>query len=568
MNLPNQPQPKLEINLKPLKLKILPAIIISILLAAFIIYFNVPVFNLRFLGWPFAVMFITFPLMGIAKARKAISIAYILLVGYIVVAGLISAGLFRAKDYRNLIGEVASSDFTELISPVRLDQIPVVDRSFAASLAEKKLGEDFALGSRVQLGKPTRQMVDGKLFWVIPLLHSGFFKWLANASDGTPGYIMVSATNPQDITFVRELKGKPIKLVYQPEAYFNHDLHRHMYLNGYMTRGIGDFTFEIDDEGEPYWTITLYNHKVGVSGSEAEALALVHAGTGKITYYPMIRTDKGWSDEKIPAWVDRVQPAEFVLEQLDWWGKYVKGFWNTLFGKRNMLMVTEGYNIIYGNDTRSYFYTGMSSVGSDEGTVGFMLTDTRTKKTHLYRMSGATEYAAMQSAEGKVQNFKYTATFPILVNMNGMATYFMTLKDGAGLVKQFAFVSVKDFSLVGVGETIKAARDNFQMTLAGSRMGVLAEGSSQRVQVSGSISRIGKDIKESRAYYYISIQEKPGLIFIATTDLSSYLPVSERGDRVELEYLETTDREINLTGFKNTALEKDPAPAAPVEVTP
>lgn len=568
MNQPNPMQPKVDIKLKPIKLKVLPAIILSIVIAAFIIYFNVPVFNLRFLGWPFVLMFVALPLMGITKAKKAVSILYLVLAAYIIIAGLISAGIFRANSYRNMIGEVASSNFTELISPVRLDQIPVVDRDYAASLAEKKLGEDFALGSRVQLGKPTRQMVQGKLFWVIPLLHSGFFKWLSNASTGTPGYIMVSATNPQDITFVRELNGKPVKLVYQPEAYFNHDLHRHMYLKGYMTRGIGDFTFEIDDNGEPYWTITLYNHKVGVSAPEAEALALVHAGTGKITYYPMVRKDKGWSDENIPEWVDRVQPAEFVLQQLDWWGKYVKGFWNTLFGKRDMLMVTDGYNIIYGNDNRSYFYTGMSSVGSDEGTVGFVLTDTRSKRTHLYRMSGATEYAAMSSAEGKVQNFKYMATFPILVNMNGMATYFMTLKDGAGLVKQFAFVSVKDFSLVGVGETIKAARDNFQMTLAGSRVGILPEGSSQRIRVSGSIARIGKDIKESRAYYYLSLDEKPGMIFIATTDLSSYLPVTERGDRIEIEYLESSDREINLTGFKNLGLESSIAPKQEDEVLP
>jgi hypothetical protein len=61
-------------------------------------------------------------------------------------------------------------------------------------------------------------------------------------------------------------------------------------------------------------------------------------------------------------------------------------------------------------------------------------------------VSGATEYAAMQSAKGKVQQYEYYATFPILVNLNGIATYFMTLKDAAGLVKMYCFVSVKDFS--------------------------------------------------------------------------------------------------------------------------
>jgi hypothetical protein len=213
------------------------------------------------------------------------------------------------------------------------------------------------------------------------------------------------------------------------------------------------------------------------------------------------------------------------------------------------------YNIIYGNDQRSYFYTGMTSVGADEGTVGFMLTDTRTKKTHLYRMSGATEYAAMQSAEGKVQNFKYIATFPILVNINGMATYFMPLKDGAGLVKQYAFVSVKDFSVVGVGESIKAARDNYQMTLASSRIGVLAVGSAEKISIEGTIKRIGADVKESRAYYYIVLNERPGFVYIATTDLSPFLPVTSAGDKVHIEYLQSSDKEINLIGMKNENME-------------
>ncbi|MDD4309705.1 MAG: hypothetical protein PHO32_04950, partial [Candidatus Cloacimonetes bacterium] len=271
-------------------------------------------------------------------------------------------------------------------------------------------------------------------------------------------------------------------------------------------------------------------------------------------YYPLIQGEDGFSDANIPAWVDRVQPAYFVMPQLTWWGKYVRGFWNTLFGKRDMLMVTEGYSVIFGRDNRSYFYTGLTSVGSDEGTVGFTLIDTRDKSTHLYRVSGATEFAAMQSAEGKVQNFGYSATFPILVNLNGNATYFMTLKDSAGLVKMFCFVSVKDFSLVGVGESMKGARDNYQMAIAGSRIGSLPEGSIEKETSEGTIARIGSDIKDGRTFYYFSLQEKPGIIFIATSNLSSFLPITSSGDKVRIGYLRSTDKEISLTELKNLAL--------------
>jgi hypothetical protein len=399
-------------------------------------------------------------------------------------------------------------------------------------------------------------MVKGRLFWVVPLLHSGFFKWLSNQENGTPGYIMVSATNSQDIRFIRELNGEPIKLRYQRNAYFNHDLKRHLYLNGYTGIAMAGDTFELDDKGQPHWTITVYNNKIGVSAPEALGLATVHAGTGEINYYPLIRTENGFSDKLIPAWVDRVQPSYFVIPQLNWWGRYVRGFWNTLFGKRDMLSTTAGFNVIYGNDGHSYFYTGMSSVGSDESTVGFVLTDTRTKKTSLYRVSGATEYAAMRSAQGKVQQFKYYATFPILVNLNEVPTYFMTLKDAAGLVKMYCFVSVKDFSLVGVGESVKSARENFQMGLASSRIGSLPDGSVDQVTLEGSINRISSDIKDGRSFYYFSLLDTPNLIFVATSNLSSYLPLSHPGDRIKLTYLTTGEREININSFKNLAIEE------------
>jgi len=543
-----------QIDLNQLKLKPVWSIILSILLVLFVLYFVLPVLALRFLTWifPFAICLV--PVWLNPKARRWVNYIYLLMAAWMILGSVFSSGVFNAKSYRNLIGKVESTNFSELVSPVNLDQVPIIDRTFAASLAEKKLGEDFALGSRVTLGYPTIQMVDNKLFWVVPLLHSGFFKWLSNTGDGTPGYIKVSATNFQDITFVRELNNKPIKIRYQKNAFFGQDLYRHLYLNGFSGVGLAGDTFEIDDKGEPYWSITTYTHKIGILANEATGLATVHAETGEIKYYPLLKGENGFDDSRIPGWVDRVQPSYFVMPQLSWWGKYVRGFWNTLFGKRDMLMTTEGFNVIFGNDHRSYFYTGLSSVGSDEGTVGFTLIDTRNKQTHLYLVSGATEYAAMRSAEGKVQNFKYMATFPILVNMNGKPTYFMTLKDGAGLVKMFCFVSVSDFSTVGVGETIKAARDNFQMALAGSRIGNLAEGSAEKTTLEGTVARLGSVIKDGRTFYYFSLKENPGVIYIATSNLSSYLPLTSIGDKVRIAFLRSEDKEISLTELKNLSM--------------
>jgi len=551
----------MEIKFNPPRLSLIASITIAVALALFVLYFWLPVLAPVFLDWIPALCFVLAPLLSIGKIRRYVIWAYGFLAVWLAVALIISLPLFRAKDYRNVIGKVNQTEFSQLISPVSLDQIPTVDTQYAAALAEKTLGEDFALGSRVTLGRPTRQMVDGKLFWVIPLLHSGFFKWLANTSEGTPGYIKVSAINPRDVEFVRQVEGAPVKIKYQPNAFFNQDLRRHLYLHGYAGYGIGGYTFELDDSGQPHWTITLFSHEVGVRAQDAVKMLTIHAETGKISEYAITKTADGFNVDKVPAWVDRIQPAEFILTQLNWWGKYVRGFWNTLFSKRNMLMVTAGYNIVYGSDGRSYVYSGMSSVGADEGTVGFVLSDTRTKRTHLYRMSGATEYAAMRSAEGKVQNYKYQATFPILVNLGGLATYFMPLKDGAGLVKNFAFVSVKDYSVVGVGETIKAARDDYQMALSSSRVGNLAQQAAEQASLKAAVSRIGIDVKEGKTYYYLSFNEAPGKVFIGGSDLSNYLPLTKAGDMLSIQYLKTGDKEVSLIALINESLET-PEPAA------
>lgn len=545
-------------NFPKLDLRFWVALIWFVVIAGLVLYFVKPVFNLRFVHWILPLVVCLLPLLAWRKVRKVVAVIIPLLLIWLVLVPLFSSGMFNPGKYRNLIGQVQQTEFSQLVSPVDLNQVPIIDSAFAASLAEKKLGEDFALGSQVVLGTPTIQRVDAKLYWVVPLLHSGFFKWASNTSKGTPGYIKVSATDPQDITFVRQLKGKPIQIRYQRNAYFGQDLYRHLYFHGFMGKGLAGDTFELDDEGEPYWTITTYTHAVGVSAPEATGLATVHAGTGKIDYYPIQKlADGSFDDSRVPAWVDRIQPSYYVIPQLSWWGRYVRGFWNTLFGKRDMLEVTDGYNVIYGRDQRSYFYTGLSSVGADEGTVGFSLTDTRSKKSHLYRLSGATETAAMRSAEGKVQNFRYSATFPILVNLNGKPVYFMTLKDGSGLVKMFSFVSVGDFSLVGVGETVREARDHYQLALADSRVGRLDDALENEQTLTGTLTRFGSDIKDGRTYYYFRLDSAPDKVFTATSNLSGLLPLTNVGDSLRVSFEQTPDQEVSLTKLVNLSLEKN-----------
>jgi hypothetical protein len=413
----------------------------------------------------------------------------------------------------------------------------------AMKLGDKKLGEVPALGSVSKLGDFHIQAVDGELFWVAPLVHKDFIKWITNL-DGSSGYVMVSASNPQDVRLIQEIDSKPIKIVYQPQAYFLQDLQRHIYINGIVDVGMTDFTLEIDDNGIPYWITTLYTHKIGFGGADAVGVCTVNAQSGEV---------KRYSIEDAPSWIDRIQPENFVIEQINNWGLYVKGFLNSVISEEGVLVATEGTSLVYGQDSKSYWYTGITSSGSDESTIGFMLVDTRTKEAKLYKQPGATETAAMTSAEGKVQEKNYNATFPVMYNILNTPTYVSSLKDKAGLVKSVAFISVEDFSLLAIGETKEEAFRNYKDVLASNGNSITIDNSSQKEELEDIVLRISADVKNANTYYYIILDSKD-IIFSATSSISNEIPLTTVGDRVKISYEKTQSDFVDIIEFKNLTL--------------
>lgn len=477
----------------------------------------------------------------IAKNNFFIAIVLILIVAAI--PFVISSPIFHSKSYRNLIGNVEESNFDKDVSPVSVKDIRIVDEEMAMKLGDKKLGEIPAVGSISKLGQFHIQSVNGELYWVAPLVHRDFIKWITNL-DGTSGYVMVSASNPQDVRLVQELDGKPVKLVYQPDAYFFQDLHRHMYINGIVNAGMTEFSLEINDEGRPYWVTSLYEHKVGFSGSDATGVAVVDAQTGEVSRY---------SIEDAPGWIDRIQPEKFVADQINDWGLYVKGFLNSVISEEGVLVATEGTSLVYGDDGKSYWYTGITSAGGDESTIGFMLVDTRTKEAKLYKQPGATETAAMRSAEGKVQEKNYQATFPVMYNILGTPTYVSALKDKAGLVKMVAFVSVEDFAILGLGETKDEALINYREALSSEGNNINIENDTTKKDIEGIVKRISPDVKGGNTSYYLTI-DSDNNIFVATSKVSTELPLTVVGDKVKIAYQEGKTGVVDIIEFDNLNL--------------
>lgn len=538
--------------------------LVLVLLAGFIlVYMNMPTISYGFTGFPALLIVLTAiwiflnnpfkviqtqnnaPSFKIGKpGRIPLILLAVLLVYITIVPVLTSWALFRTNDYRDLIGKVETeSNLSSHMLPISIEKIRVVDQPLAQLLGDKVLGSQSALGSQVTLGTFNIQKVNNDLYWVAPLLHSGFFKWQKNMQ-GTNGYVMVNACNERDVKLVQEINGKKVYIKYQSEAYFFDNLERYLYFHGYCNVGLTDYSFEIDDAGTPYWVVTKYKKTIGFAGEEAQGVVIVNAQTGEINDYSIANT---------PKWVDRIQPGEFIETQLNNWGNYVKGFWN--FSNEGKLKITESVSMVYGEDNNAYWYTGLTSVGSDESTVGFVLVNTRTKKAVWYKQSGATEFAAQNSAKGKVQEKGFSASMPIPYNINNIPTYVLTLKDNGGLVKMYAMVAIEDYTIVGVGNTLREALMAYKNAFNQSGNKITTKSKTEKNIIKSVITRINGDVKNGNTYYYFTLRNFPK-IFIGSTQISNDFPLTNLGDSVYITFDNDNQDVIDISSFKNKNIGK------------
>lgn len=444
----------------------------------------------------------------------------LLLATYIGVGQLFSFPIFHADEYQSQLTVDTTADFFKDNEKVNYQSIPVVDRYSAERLGDRKMGEIVDYVSQFEVDDEYDQInYKDKPYRVTTISYSNIFKWLSNHKDGLPAYITVDMVT-QESEVVRLKEG----MKYSNSDLFFRNISRYLCVN-YPTKMFETPSFEIDDNGTPYWIASVYDYKVGVfGGRDIVGAVLVNACTGEHKYYDI---------SEVPTWIDCVYPTSLLLTQLENWGLYTNGYFNTLFSQKGVLMPTDGYNYIAMNDD-VYLYTGLTSVSSDASNVGFALINMRTKEAKYYAISGAEEYSAMSSAEGKVQNLQYVATFPILVNAGGEPTYFMSLKDSAGLVKCYAFVSVKNYQLVAVGNSVAEAEKAYYQLLSDNDFGT---SDLQAVTLETKIANIKAAVVEGNTHYYLTL-EGSDKIFIAPVSLNDYLPLAVAGDEVTVKYFD------------------------------
>lgn len=454
---------------------------------------------------------------------KVLAILLILLCLFYIIGSLLSSPFFNAAKYQQLL-TIEEREFTDDIKEVDYKTIPLLDKDSAALLGNRKMGSMVDMVSQFEVSGDYSQInYQGKPVRVTPLTYASPIKWLTNQKNGIPAYILIDMTT-QNTECVKLTEG----IKYSKGEYFNRNLYRHLRFR-YPTYIFDEqIFFEIDEEGTPYWVCPVKKFNIGLFGGQTVGrVVLCNAQTGECVDYAV---------EDVPSWIDKVYSAELLVNLYDYSGLLKHGYWNSMLGQKDCLQSTNGYNYIALEDD-VWVYTGITSVSGDQSNVGFVLMNQRTMETRSYKVEGAIEDSAMSSAEGQVQNLGYRATFPLLLNIADEPTYFMALKDGAGLVKKYAMVNVQKYQWVAIGDTVQECERSYTQLLGTN--GIVSESAAAGKNASGKIESISPIVLEGNTHYYLCLEGQEDIYDIDMSNTSLIQIIRyQPGDKITLEYRE------------------------------
>lgn len=529
--------------------------VVGVVALAFCYWWFHPAINLhstQVWGWIILVALVAAAALWIAAIRhedkKKLLHRLILIPAAVVVAyfvGQLAGAAFipgNAERYATVL-KTEDGNYAEDIEEVNYSEIPVIDQASAVLLGNRAMGSIPEYVSQFEISPMYRQInYQGRPVRVSPLNYADLFKWFINRSEGIPAYVIVDMTT-QDAEVVR--LDQPI--LYSESEPLSRNIDRYVQLK-YPTYMFDEKSFELDEDGVPWWVFPVQKRTVGLfSGTTIQRVVLVNACTGETQDYAI---------EDCPQWVDRAYPSNLLIQQYNWSGLYKGGWLNSWLGQVGVVQTTPGtdgnlgYNYIAQNDD-VYLYSGVSSVTADNSIVGFILVNQRTAESRFFSVAGATEDSAMVSAEGQVQNLRYHATFPLLLNIEGQPTYFMALKDNAGLVKKYAMVNIEHYQNVAVGDTVAECEQAYVQLLA--REGALSEEQVAQVvattQTKGVIETITQAVVDGNSHFYVTLEGDGAIYDFA---LPTMLPIVtyQAGDTVEFGYAEGEQANV-VTNFED-----------------
>ncbi|WP_417751724.1 Tat pathway signal sequence [Senegalimassilia faecalis] len=555
-------------------LVILAILLIVVLLVAYW-WFHPPINIHSTDTWLFVAVFVLLPLFVFWRAKsrtyetgnskvdpsrtkaKAFKIAswvpvVIALVGVLGAVASLSIFPGNAAKYASVL-ETQDADFAQDIQQVDYSEIPIIDRDSAALLGNRAMGNIPEYVSQFEIAGTYSQInYQGTPVRVSPLGYADLFKWLTNRAEGIPAYALVDMTT-QDAQIVK-LGDRAI--FYSRSEPLARNIDRYVQLK-YPFYMFDEKSFEIDEDGQPWWICPVQTRTIGLfGGTTIDRVVMVNATTGECTDLAI---------DDVPQWVDRAYPAELLIQQYNWSGKYQDGWLNSWLGQKNVVQTTPGtdgnvgYNYI-AKDDDVWVYTGVTSATADNSIVGFVLVNQRTAESHYYPVAGATEESAMQSAEGAVQNLRYSATFPILINVSEQPTYFMALKDNAGTVKKFAMVDIQHYQNVATGDTVAETQKSYQAMLATSGALSTDAAEANMEEATGVIRSMTQAVMDGNSHFYVTLDGVDGIFDFAIPGQLGIVGYKE-GDTITFKYVkgDTTNSVQEIDTSKNSATMDKPS---------
>ena len=479
-----------------------------------------------------------------------VGILFLAVILVALVGSVISMPIFRAGAYRDLL-TVEDGQFAQDISQISFDKIPTLDQASAEYLGDRQMGTLSDMVSQFEYSFDSTQInYQGRPVRVAPIAYADLIKWFTNRGQGLPAYVIVDMVT-QEATVVRLDEG----MKYSFSEPLNRNIARHLRFS-YPTYLFGTPQFEIDEEGRPWWIAPRIVKTIGLfGGTDIQGAVLVDAITGESTYYELA---------DIPTWVDNVFTPELIMEQYDYHGTLVNGFINSIFGQRDVTVTTDGSNYIALNDD-VYMYTGVTSANADQSNLGFLLSNQRTKETKFYSAPGATERSAQGSAQGEVQDLGYTATFPLLLNIDGQPTYFIPLKDQSNLVKMYAMVNVSQYQIVATGTTVAQCEQEYVRMLREG--GVTQTEDVPQTEAKGVIADIRSTVMSGNSYYFIRLEGEDTYYSLSAAQ-NPIAVILNVGDRVTIQHTAPVEGEDNAILDGSSVTLDEAAPASVPEPQP
>lgn len=324
----------------------------------------------------------------------------------------------------------------------------------------------------------------------------------------------------QEAKLVEYAEGDGLK--YMPSGIFSKDLDRHIRMK-YPTLIYKDKYFEIDNDGNPYWVVPTIKKEIGIfSGATPKGVLVVNPKNGKMKHYHL-------DDDSKPEWLQRAIDEKVVEEQANNALTYKNGFWNTLFAKKEVFQLSDGYNYFI-KDGNTYYVSCITSPNlNDQTSIGFITINLKTKEAIRYSNPGITEMRAREIAQydERVKAQNLNSTWPILITYHKVPTYFVVLKNDV-LSQKIVLINVEDGTMVAMGDTLESAKQEYESLLASK--GIISSSDEEKESV--TVTRI-RDLGNKIQFM---VEEHDDVYFEVDINLSLDARFLQVGDQIEITY--------------------------------